>query len=138
MTITSKKIDKLERLRLIVEPVLGEWKFYRDGAYGVARRGFNEQTKRPGLTFEADRQTAKAFVELLNAAPELIASAREAERLRKVLEHDWAKDLWEFLIEEFGADPDTGEVVTADIRPHFERLCVFVAERNEALTRKES
>jgi len=83
--MTSKKIDELERLWLIVEPVLGEWKFFRDGAYGIARRRFNEQTKRPGLAFDADRRVAEACVELLNAAPELIASAKEAERLREAL-----------------------------------------------------
>ena len=40
---------------------------------------------------------------------------------------DWTRGLWSFLLEEYKADPTTGQTVTADIRPYFNQLCELMA-----------
>lgn len=46
---------------------------------------------------------------------------------------EWADGLYAFLLREF-ADPDqsSGHTVTAEVRPHFNALCVFIAQRDAA------
>ncbi len=44
----------------------------------------------------------------------------------------WAHDLRRFLLREFGAAPESGESVTADVRPYFDALCGFIARHETA------
>lgn len=45
----------------------------------------------------------------------------------------WAQALYDFLLREFAhPDPSCGHVVTADARPHFDALCVFLASNGLA------
>lgn len=45
-------------------------------------------------------------------------------------ESEWAGALYEFLLREFShPDPSSGEVVTADVRPHFTALCNFIGRK---------
>jgi len=48
---------------------------------------------------------------------------------------DWAEKLYQFLITEYEAIPTSGEVVTSDVRPHFNALCDFLAARGAILER---
>ena len=67
----------------------------------------------------------EANARLIAAAPELLDA----------IESDWADALYAFIVTEFAADPATGEAVTSDVRPHFEALCDFIANRKLALSR---
>lgn len=65
---------------------------------------------------------------LIAAAPNML----EALELGKY-EGDWATELYKFLLAEYAADPDSGDTVTADVRPHFDMLCEFIAKQGAAI-----
>jgi len=55
-----------------------------------------------------------------------------------VVTENWAHDLWRFLASEYGADPDTGQAVTAECRPHFEALSNFIADMDTSPNHSDS
>ena len=58
-----------------------------------------------------------------------------APTLHDALAFEWAEKLHLFLLSEYAAPPDTGEAVTADVRPHYNALCAFICKRMYALAK---
>lgn len=44
-----------------------------------------------------------------------------------IKDNSWAHGMYNFILKEFAADPDTGEAVSKDVRPFFNELCEFIA-----------
>lgn len=77
------------------------------------------------------------FRHIVNRTDEHIANGHliaAAPLMADTLKDDWAEGLWQFLLSEYAARPESGEAVTADIRPLFNRLCDFIAKRRIALS----
>jgi hypothetical protein len=84
---------------------------------------------------ELGNEIAVLEVRATTAAFDLQQLRALAAELVEGLAGDWAQKLWSFLCLEFEALPDSGEVVTADIRPHFNALCNFMQMQSDLIAR---